>query len=46
MCPQRQEDATPQVNMIRGSGSQPRKYEPYSNHYNPGWKDHPNLKYG
>ncbi|KAL9252142.1 Retrovirus-related Pol polyprotein from transposon 297-like protein, partial [Drosera capensis] len=23
-----------------------RRYDPYSNTYNPGWKDHPNLQYG
>ncbi|KAJ8751474.1 hypothetical protein K2173_016691 [Erythroxylum novogranatense] len=22
------------------------KYDPYSNTYNPGWRDHPNLRYG
>jgi hypothetical protein len=21
------------------------KYDPYSNTYNPGWRDHPNLRY-
>ena len=25
---------------------QPRKYDPYSNTYNEGWRDHPNLRYG
>jgi hypothetical protein len=34
------------VNVISWSGSQLRKYEPYSNHYTPSWIDHPNLKYG
>ncbi|KAK4270766.1 hypothetical protein QN277_019538 [Acacia crassicarpa] len=23
-----------------------QKYDPYSNTYNPGWRDHPNLRYG
>lgn len=23
-----------------------RQYDPYSNTYNPGWKDHPNFNYG
>ena len=23
-----------------------RKYDPYSNTYNEGWRDHPNLRYG
>jgi hypothetical protein len=46
MYPQLQKDATPQVNVIGGFGSQPRKYNPYSNHYNPGWRDHSNMRYG
>ncbi|KAK4389706.1 Retrovirus-related Pol polyprotein from transposon.6 [Sesamum angolense] len=28
------------------SGQQQRRYDPFSNTYNPGWKDHPNLSYG
>ena len=34
------------MNAIGGFDNHPRKYEPYSNHYNPGLKDHPNFKYG
>ncbi|KAL0293177.1 UNVERIFIED_CONTAM: Transposon Ty3-G Gag-Pol polyprotein [Sesamum radiatum] len=25
---------------------QQRRYDPFSNTYNPGWRDHPNLRYG
>ena len=25
---------------------QQQQYNPYSNTYNPGWRDHPNLRYG
>ncbi|KAK9724153.1 hypothetical protein RND81_05G052200 [Saponaria officinalis] len=35
------------VNGIEGFNNQSyRKYSPYSNTYNEGWKDHPNLRYG
>ncbi|KAL0326912.1 UNVERIFIED_CONTAM: hypothetical protein Sangu_1769200 [Sesamum angustifolium] len=30
----------------RRSNEQQRRYDPFSNTYNPGWKDHPNLSYG
>ncbi|KNA17249.1 hypothetical protein SOVF_081790, partial [Spinacia oleracea] len=33
------------VNAIDGYSGQ-RKYDPYSQTYNEGWKDHPNLRYG
>ncbi|XP_073119687.1 uncharacterized protein [Henckelia pumila] len=47
MCPTLQEDSVEQVNITGGfSGPPQRKYDPYSNTYNPGWKDHPNLRYG
>ncbi|XP_061993424.1 uncharacterized protein LOC133711297 [Rosa rugosa] len=32
-----------QVNYM---GQQRPKYDPYSNTYNPGWKDHPNFRWG
>ncbi|XP_031108596.1 uncharacterized protein LOC116013076 [Ipomoea triloba] len=36
-----------ELNAIGGFSSQPnRKYDPFSNQYNPGWRDHPNLSYG
>ncbi|XP_048235719.1 uncharacterized protein LOC125371224 [Ricinus communis] len=28
------------------AGQPQRKYDPFSNHYNPGWRYHPNLSYG
>ncbi|KAG8642533.1 hypothetical protein MANES_12G095501v8 [Manihot esculenta] len=43
-CPTLQEDHH-QVNAIGRYNNQPR-YDPYSNTYNPGWKDHPNFSYG
>ncbi|XP_073121401.1 uncharacterized protein [Henckelia pumila] len=47
MCPTLQEGSAEQVNAARGfPGSPQRKYDPYSNTYNPGWMDHPNLRYG
>ncbi|XP_073131674.1 uncharacterized protein [Henckelia pumila] len=47
MCPTLQEGSTEQVNAAGGFPGPPqRKYDPYSNTYNPGWKDHPNLRYG
>ncbi|XP_071933215.1 uncharacterized protein [Coffea arabica] len=46
MCPLVQEETAEQVNMA-GHAPAPRKpYDPYSNTYNPGWRDHPNLSYG
>ncbi|XP_073039161.1 uncharacterized protein [Primulina eburnea] len=45
-CPTLQEDPTQQVNAIGGFPGQPQhRYDPYSNRYNPGWKDHPNFSY-
>ncbi|XP_073138624.1 uncharacterized protein [Henckelia pumila] len=47
MCLTLQEDSVEQVNATsRFPGPPQRKYDPYSNTYNPGWKDHPNLRYG
>ncbi|XP_071918751.1 uncharacterized protein [Coffea arabica] len=46
MCPLVQEETAEHVNMA-GHAPAPRKpYDPYSNTYNPGWRDHPNLSYG
>ncbi|KAK9714198.1 hypothetical protein RND81_06G079100 [Saponaria officinalis] len=44
-CPQLQEEQGVEVNAV-GFGQPQNKYNPYSNTYNPGWKDHPNLRYG
>ena len=42
-CPTLKEDE--HVNVVGGFPRQPqRKYNPYSNTYNQGWKDHPNFK--
>ena len=47
MCPTLQEEPIEQVNVAGGFPGQPqRKYDPYSNTYNPGWRDHPNFCYG
>ncbi|KAG8661045.1 hypothetical protein MANES_02G221020v8 [Manihot esculenta] len=43
-CPTLQEDHH-QANAIGRYNNQPR-YDPYSNTYNPGWRDHPNFSYG
>ncbi|KAL0295743.1 UNVERIFIED_CONTAM: hypothetical protein Sangu_3186400 [Sesamum angustifolium] len=41
------EGPTEHADAIGGfSGQQQRRYDPFSNTYNPGWKDHPNLSYG
>ncbi|XP_073133924.1 uncharacterized protein [Henckelia pumila] len=47
MCPTLQEGFAEQVNAAGGFPGPPQqKYDPYSNTYNPGWRDHPNLRYG
>ncbi|XP_027120412.2 uncharacterized protein [Coffea arabica] len=45
-CPILQEDGAEQVNMAGGVPTPRRQYDPYSNTYNPGWRDHPNFSYG
>ena len=47
MCPKIQEDYIEQVHAVDGGfNGQPQcKYDPFSNTYNPGWRDHPNLRY-
>ncbi|XP_073120732.1 uncharacterized protein [Henckelia pumila] len=46
-CPTLQEESVEHVNATGGFlGPPQRKYDPYSYTYNPGWKDHPNLRYG
>ncbi|XP_052874583.1 uncharacterized protein LOC128280469 [Gossypium arboreum] len=40
-------NSTAHVDAIGGFPGPPqRRYDPFSNTYNPGWKDHPNLNYG
>ncbi|XP_021734953.1 uncharacterized protein LOC110701647 [Chenopodium quinoa] len=46
-CPQLQEEQNEQANALGFQGQGPqRRYDPFSNTYNPGWRDHPNLRYG
>ena len=48
MCPQLQEPAPAGVFQAQSNTSrsqQNQQYNPYSNTYNPGWRDHPNLRY-
>ncbi|CAH9146939.1 unnamed protein product [Cuscuta epithymum] len=45
-CPTLQENDTEQVNALGFQGHQQRRYDPFSNSYNPGLRDHPNLRYG
>ena len=47
MCPTLHEEPCQQANATGVfPGPAQRKYDPYSNFYNPGWRDHPNLSYG
>ncbi|KAL2237991.1 UNVERIFIED_CONTAM: hypothetical protein Sindi_0990800 [Sesamum indicum] len=47
MCPTLQESTTEHADTVGGfAGQQQRRYDPFSNTYNPGWRDHPNLNYG
>ena len=47
MCPTLHEESCQQANATGVfPGPAQRKYDPYSNFYNPGWRDHPNLCYG
>ncbi|XP_071912208.1 uncharacterized protein [Coffea arabica] len=45
-CPLLQEDGAEQVNMTGGVPASRRQYDPYSNTYNPSWRDHSNFSYG
>ncbi|KAL0446239.1 UNVERIFIED_CONTAM: hypothetical protein Slati_1751800 [Sesamum latifolium] len=45
MCPTLQEPPTEHAEAIGGFSGQQRRYDPFSNTYNPGWRDHPNLSY-
>ncbi|CAN6554949.1 unnamed protein product [Malus baccata var. baccata] len=45
-CPQLIENGGwESANAIRFQGQNQTKYDPYSNTYNPGWRDHPNMKW-
>ncbi|KAL0428395.1 UNVERIFIED_CONTAM: hypothetical protein Slati_3014300 [Sesamum latifolium] len=45
-CPSLQEGVLPDVNAVGGFPGQPQqKYDPHSNFYNPGWRNHPNFSY-
>ncbi|PIN17394.1 DNA-directed DNA polymerase [Handroanthus impetiginosus] len=47
MCPTLQEESCEQTNAVGGFPGPPqRKYDLYSNTYNPEWRDHPNFNYG
>jgi len=48
MCPIMQKDYIEQANAVDGAfnGHPQRKYDPFTNTYNPGWRDDPNLRYG
>jgi hypothetical protein len=48
MCATMQEDYIEQVHAVDEgfNGQSQRKYDPFSNTYNPRWRDHPNLCYG
>ncbi|XP_021743408.1 uncharacterized protein LOC110709494 [Chenopodium quinoa] len=43
-CPTLQSEDVNALNNFPGQSQ--RKYDPFSNTYNEGWKDHPNLRYG
>ncbi|KAL0451417.1 UNVERIFIED_CONTAM: hypothetical protein Slati_1119800 [Sesamum latifolium] len=45
-CPSLQEGTMPNVNAVGGFlGQTQQRYDPHSNFYNPGWRDHPNFSY-
>ncbi|KAL2226194.1 UNVERIFIED_CONTAM: hypothetical protein Sindi_1978100 [Sesamum indicum] len=45
-CPTLQEESTEHANTVGGIfGKQQRRHDPFSNTYNPGWRDHPHLRY-
>ncbi|GJS83976.1 uncharacterized protein Tco_0750517 [Tanacetum coccineum] len=47
MCPTFQDGSPEQMNAVGGFPGPPqRKYDPFSNTYNPRWRDHPNFSYG
>ncbi|XP_040968596.1 uncharacterized protein [Gossypium hirsutum] len=47
LCPILNDNSIAHVDAVGGFPGPPqRRYDPFSNTYNPGWKDHPNLNYG
>ncbi|XP_010246704.1 PREDICTED: uncharacterized protein LOC104589923 [Nelumbo nucifera] len=44
MCPTHQDEPFEQANAVGGFPQ--KRYDPYSNTYIAGWRDHPNLSYG
>ncbi|KAL0462028.1 UNVERIFIED_CONTAM: hypothetical protein Slati_0090400 [Sesamum latifolium] len=45
-CPTLHEEPTEHINVVGGySGPSQRGYDPFFKTYNPGWRDHPNLRY-
>ncbi|XP_040963884.1 uncharacterized protein [Gossypium hirsutum] len=47
LCPILNENSTAHFDAVGGFPGPPQRcYDPFSNIYNPGWKDHPNLNYG
>jgi hypothetical protein len=48
MCPTMQEDYIEQVYAVDGgfNGQSKHKYDPFSNTYNPRWRDHPTYVMG
>ncbi|XP_024038281.1 uncharacterized protein LOC112097328 [Citrus clementina] len=47
MCPTLQEEPVEQANAVGGFPGMPqRRYDPYAQTYNLGWKDHPNFSHG
>ncbi|KAH9768680.1 hypothetical protein KPL71_011691 [Citrus sinensis] len=47
MCPTLQEEPVEQANAVGGFPGMPqRRYDPYAQTYNSGWKGHPNFSYG
>lgn len=46
MCPTLKNNSMQEVDALSEFLGQPqRKYDPFPNHYNPGWRDHMNLSY-
>ncbi|XP_031279741.1 uncharacterized protein LOC116138136 [Pistacia vera] len=46
ICPTLQEEGAKQVNTVGNFPRPLRQYDPYSNMYNPGWRDQSNFNYG
>ncbi|KAG8500991.1 hypothetical protein CXB51_003091 [Gossypium anomalum] len=46
-CPSLNDDPMTYLDAVGNFPGPPqRRYDPYANTYNPGWRDHPNLSYG